>query len=107
MVFKDIFSSNTHTTLCEKLLGIILVSKWPFVAPFSIFDSQKARMKKKIGKYKSNISNVSNDMIKVVILGDGTVGKTCLTLTYSTNKFPTKYGNLISIVFSLKIGKFS
>jgi GTPase SAR1 family protein len=58
-------------------------------------------MKKKIGK--SNISNVSNDMIKVVILGDGTVGKTCLTLTYSTNKFPTKYGKLILIIFQKSV----
>lgn len=42
-------------------------------------------------KMKTTDSKVGQMFIKCVVVGDGAVGKTCMLMSYATNKFPSEY----------------
>ena len=43
------------------------------------------------------------DGVKIVVVGDGAVGKTCLITTFGENRFPSEYEPTVNDTYEVKI----
>ena len=84
--------------MCFIILAVHFLSWVTQPLSYQIFIKEDVKSYQYSGNIPVIKMNNENEprILKCVTVGDGAVGKTCLLITYSKNKFPEKYAPTVS-----------